>query len=203
MDIELAEKIETWFESHDENGDFVRSERTVPYTVVGPKQDQTNIIYSTKPGLISEVMYEFPAASEFGLVGRCGLPNRSDVEWLRSFVGERTLCFFGDLDPGDLLVFAWLRAMLAPLQLMHIGVNECMLEKLGVSLADEITIPLSQSEQAALELLPGAFPDLREVVGRKCIQLLDAGSKMEVEAIVCNREKTEQLLRLLGSSGNE
>jgi hypothetical protein len=203
MSFKLAEEIEAWFVSHDGDGAFMRVERTIPYTVIGPPKTGSCIVYATKPGLISAVMHEFPAAAEFGLVGRCGLPNRSDVAWLRDFAGERRLYFCGDMDPEDLMVFAWLRAMLSPVQVVHFGINDLLLETLGVSPVENNTIPLSKPEEAAFAMLPGAFSDLQQTVGSNCLQLLAAKRKMEVEAIVCDRGLTAKVFELMASSERE
>jgi hypothetical protein len=118
--------------------------------------------------------------SKVGLIARGGLPRESDVAWLRTLVGTRNLIFLGDLDPPDLLVFAWLRAC----RISHFGVNDAYLAQLRAVIPDSFTIQLSPTETAAMPLVGTALPDMQQLLGSKSTQTLNSGRKIEIEAVV-------------------
>ena len=172
------DKIAAWFNDHDD-GDFARPSRTHPFKVIGPTPSTQTILYMTKPQcLLVPEDYETDLAT--GLIGRYGLPNEDDVAWLRLLVGDRMVCFLGDADPVDLLVFAWLRSRI---DVKYTGVSDLLLSNIGVSWNDRVTIPLSESETGALVLLAEVCPDYRLLLGLQCAALLDRGRKLELEAV--------------------
>ena len=67
------------------------------------------VLFTTKPAIVSTVIEKCDAARDFGMIGRYGLPSVADLPWIRTMVGSRELFFLGDMDPVDLMVFAWLR----------------------------------------------------------------------------------------------
>ena len=171
------DKIAAWFNDHDD-GDFARPSRTHPFKVIGPTPSTQTILYMTKPQcLLVPEDYETDLAT--GLIGRYGLPNEDDVAWLRLLVGDRIVCFLGDADPVDLLVFAWLRSRIVA---KYAGISDLLLANIGVSWNDRMTIPLSESESAALALVAEFCPDFRLLLGPQCADLLDRGRKLELEA---------------------
>jgi hypothetical protein len=115
----------------------------------------------------------------FGLIGRYGLPEVGDLEWIRSLTTGRDHIFLGDCDPPDLLIFAWLRCHLHGLR--YVGVGELLLHKLAIPNLTSIEITLSDSEVRSLPLLRRACPDLTAIVGPKCAAMLDRGRKIEIE----------------------
>ena len=43
-----------------------------------------------------------------------------------------SLLFLGDMDPADLMIFAWLREFLRPKSIVHLGVNDQYIAELAV-----------------------------------------------------------------------
>jgi hypothetical protein len=115
------------------------------------------------------------------VIGRAGLPNEDDAEWLRTLAGDRIVLFMGDADPADLLIFVWLRSQMP---ISHVGVSDLLAQKLGVRLRDSLSIALADDEKTALSLLANLCPEYRALVGPHCEAFLDQGRKIEIEAII-------------------
>lgn len=107
MQSNTATLIEAWFTEHNQDGEFVWDGRAVPYSIVGPSSHVERMVLTTKPLIVSIAIGK--ASERVGMIGRYGLPQVSDLSWIRSIVGQRPLLFLGDMDPVDLMVFAWLR----------------------------------------------------------------------------------------------
>jgi hypothetical protein len=194
---DVATLIEAWFAKNDGDGDFTRPPRNYPYTLIGVSRSSGTIIYCSKllPYLFLDNR-EVP--SNVGLLQRYGLPNQNDLGWMRQMVGKRKLLFFGDLDPADLLVFAWLRRRLRGVRLEYLGINDSLLAAVGFEPADSVpsvrTIRLRGSEKKAMQVLAKAFPDFPEIVGERCAGLLARGHKLEIEAILSLNAATRDAL---------
>jgi hypothetical protein len=171
--------IRKWFIDLDD-GEFLQP-RGYPYVVVPPSPTSKFFLYTTKrDGILSKFALD-PGIHSFGVIGRYGLPDEEDVEWLKSAAGGRQFLFVGDADPPDLLVFSWLRSRL---NIAFRGLNDTLLQKCGVILNDRNTIRLSPTEAAAMQLARQQLPDLVELLGPNCTALLNAGRKIEVEALI-------------------
>lgn len=184
MSDDVATLIEQFFADQHDDGDFSIASHGASFSFVAPRGDGGRIIYTTKRHAVQSAFTEDDAPCDVGMIGRYGLPNRSDVPWLRRMLGDLELHFLGDMDPPDLMIFAWLRAALHPSVIVHFGVNDSLCERLRLTIPDNFTIPLSPSEQAALPLLAKLFPDFADTVGPVCAKRLHDGYKVEVEAIV-------------------
>ncbi|HUY92124.1 MAG TPA: hypothetical protein VMV10_25505 [Pirellulales bacterium] len=183
MASELAKTIENWFAANGD-GEFVVGEDAGPYSVIPPGRESARIIFSTKASLIAMAIERCPRRGELGMVARQGLPNEADLRWLRGTMGASELWFLGDMDPPDLMIFAWLRHHLPEKQILHLGVSDAYLAALQLSLSESFVVRCSNSERSTMETLAAVFPDFREVTGPKCASLLEQGSKIEVEAVV-------------------
>ncbi len=184
MGKELMRSIEAWFAAHDGDGEFTSGPRAFPYSVIGSPSRAARFIFTTKPAVVSRRIDEQRASLAFGMIGRYGLPCEEDLHWIHEVVGPRPLLFLGDMDPIDLMVFAWLRASLYPKVITHLGVNDALLGVLDMELPESSAIPCAPSEQESFTFLKEVFPDLSETVGRQCASLLEAGRKIELEATV-------------------
>ncbi len=176
----MIKSIESWFARHDD-GEFAGGMRCLPYTVIAPMPGARRIIYTTKPTLISAV-YARRVPVKLGMIVRYGLPSQADLPWIRKLVGSCELLFFGDLDPPDLMVFAWLRAALGSDRVVHLGVSDALLSALKSSSAG-ISFRCAPSEMKSLALLRQVFPDLIQTIGQDCARLVEAGNKIELEAV--------------------
>jgi hypothetical protein len=143
-----CQQIEDFFARNDGDGEFAAPRREWwPYTVIGPASDSEGFVYATKVrSTLLKAIAESGGAMPSGLLGCPALPSEFDVNWIRRLTANARLCFFGDLDPPDLLIFAWLRTRLSPQVVLHLGVNDAMLARLNASVPDHYTIPLSASE---------------------------------------------------------
>lgn len=178
----VARQIEHWFAAHDD-GEFTRFPRTAPYTLVAPLTGE-RLIYTTKPRTIVEAISRLEPTPGMGLVGRSGLPGPDDVAWISRLAEGCPLGFLGDLDPPDLLVFAWLRAELGPERIQFAGIRDELLSAASFAARSPERIALSASEVEALPLVDQLFPDLGALVGPRCEALLRGGEKVELEGLV-------------------
>ena len=194
MSRQLTAQIERWFHAHDGDGEFTRSPREAPYLVVGPTDATDCIIYTTKPVLVCGVLAEADRSSQTAVIGRYGLPRESDLPWLRQLIGNRPLLFLGDLDPVDLMVFAWLRLKASPDSISYLGVSDRLLHQIGVLPSTPPTIPYAPSERESSALLRDLLPDLVDVVGNQCAQFLDKKIKVELETLICAERKGPLIL---------
>ncbi len=187
--------IEEWFAGlRDVDGDFVCYERDWPFSVIGPAGSNGRVIFTTKPRPLSAAMEECAAIKQFGLIGRYGLPRKGDLGWIRKVVGSREILFLGDMDPPDLMIFAWLRARLHPKRVTHLGISDAYLAAADCIVSDSFTIPLSTSEQRSLVVLKKVLPDLRKILGPECHGLLAKHRKVELEAVVSAKGGVAALL---------
>lgn len=177
---DAASRISIWFTQHDD-GEFLRLPATHPYSVTVPSSGTRYILYTTKPTSVLGALEKGRGQRSMQVVGRAGLPNAEDVVWLRALMSDRPVAFLGDADPTDLLVFAWLRSQMP---VSYIGVDDMLVQKLGVVVEDSLTIPLTNVEKAALALLADVFPDYKGAIGPQCAALLDRGRKIEIEAVI-------------------
>ncbi len=184
MGNDSTKSIEAWFAAHNDDGEFVCGERTVPYSVIGPADSIGQVIFTTKPMILSTAIQSQDVNEEFGMVGRYGLPCKGDLRWICDLVGSRRLLFLGDMDPVDLMIFAWLRAILQARPVKYLGVSDDFLNSLQVCPTESLVIASAPSEEKSLVLLEKVFPDFRETVGHKCAKILMRGQKIELEAIV-------------------
>jgi hypothetical protein len=130
------------------------------------------------------------------MIARYGLPHACDINGLQGLIGKHELLFLGDMDPADLLVFAWLREKLDFAQIKYLGVGDKYLDGLKVKIPDSFTMQLCKSELASRPLLEKVCPDFRELVGVRGANLLDGGRKIEIEAVV-SAMGTTQILPLI------
>jgi len=178
-----AWQIERWFARHAD-GDFVFADRDSTYAVLGPASRPGPIIYTTKRHAIGRAIGESRNGSKLGLIAHRGLPHAADLTWIRKVVAGQRVFFLGDLDPADLLIFAWLRLRLRPTRLTHLGISDSYLAALKAKVPPSFHIRYSPTEEASLRLLAEAFADWPAVVGPQCAALVEQQKKIELEAVV-------------------
>jgi len=191
-----VKQIEQFFAERS-GGEFGINSRAYPYRVIGPKVGNSHVVFATKWQCLFRGLDEYGPPKGVGMIFRYGLIVEDDLPWIRNIAGPRVLLFLGDLDPTDLLIFAWLRANLSPKTVIHFGVNDSMLNELHVTVPDSYTIALSGPECEALSLLDEVCPDVDEIVGSECIKLLRSGRKVEQEAVVSALGSQSPILKLI------
>ena len=178
------DEITSFFLSCEE-GDFVIHPRDVPYEFIGADRDGGRVLYSTKLnallGHLSAVSH--PVPEQIAVVGRYGLPSPLDKEWMTRLFADRAMFFLGDLDPVDLLVYSWLRRWIAP-QLVLVGVSDELLDRLDIALEDVPSMACSREEIDSLPFVNKTLSDLEELIGPKCLRLLNGGRKVETEGFL-------------------
>ena len=179
----VSDLVEEWFLACDGDGEFSASTRTMPFMAIAPALESEYVLFTTKPALLATA-FDGEGSGVFGMIGRYGLPNRLDLEWILQIAGSRALGFLGDMDPVDLLVFAWLRESARPRQVTYLGISDALFDALHMAIPDVSSIPCSASEQKAIPLLSRVFPDYARKVGACCSHTLAQGRKIELEAIV-------------------
>ncbi len=202
MDNDPTRLIERWFAKHDDGefGPSMRVRRWFPYSVVGPATEGTPIVFTTKPSVVLAAIDRGEVTAGPGVIGRYGLPSPTDLGWISGMIGPRELLFLGDMDPVDLMVFAWLRTRLSPKQVTFVGVNDALLEAAKISSTTTISLLLAASEQQSLTLLRNVLPDLGNTVGRNCVRMLEQGRKIELEGLASSRKGVAAIVRLVGES---
>lgn len=195
MRSDSRRQIRAWFQEHDGDGEFVSGMRACPYSVIGPARGTGCIIFTTKPDVVSAAIDPRDTLGNVAMVGRYGLPDDRDLNWMGTLVGSRTVTFLGDLDPVDLMVFAWLRAALPRKRVVYGGISDGLFKGLKARLPVALSIPASPSEQESLHLLNQVLPDIRKTVGVQCANLLRVGKKIEVEALTGHDRIMQALLR--------
>jgi hypothetical protein len=133
------------------------------------------------------------------MIGGYGLPNVDDVKRLVNLPETTRLWFLGDLDPVDLMIFAWLRAKLPFRKVAHLGVGDALLSALNANIAEFPNNVVSPSEKLSLPTLCQAFPDVRETVGSQCFDLLFGGYKIELEAVADKVRSTNSIWQMLAA----
>ena len=184
MEDDSVRLIEAWFAEHDGDGEFVRLPKSAPWTVIAPNSPTASVILTTKPAIVAMALHQSDLPNKLGMVRRYGLPGTHDVSWIRQVVGQGEMLFLGDLDPVDLMVFSWLRTQLQPTPTHYLGINDTFLSVLQLAVPKSHTLASAPSEQAALALLPKILPELPELVGPQCADLLSRGRKIELDAVV-------------------
>jgi hypothetical protein len=203
VDNEATRLIERWFAKHNDGefGPGIRVGRSFPYSVVGPATDGAPVVFTTKPSVVLAATDQDEVADGTGVIGRYGLPSLRDLDWIGRIVGARTVLFLGDMDPADLMVFAWLRNSLCASQFTFTGVNDALLEAAGLSATTPLSLPLAASEQQSMTLLRTVLPDLADTVGRDCARMLEQGRKIELEAVRSSPGGLPAIARAVGIRG--
>lgn len=168
--------IETWFREHDD-GDFSIVPAKIPSARGGDSLTARTLIYTTKRHCLPRIEID-ELAHPVATLARHGLPSRDDLDFLRGGCSEVSRLFFGDADPPDLLVFAWLREHLP---IHWAGVSDNFLNSRSYDGYPGIHIRLSDSERAAVAELGHLGPDYRDLLGDSCASLLENGLKIELE----------------------
>lgn len=192
----LHSSISAWFAEHDDDGEFALGTRALPFSVIRPAGAAAPVLLTTKPSVVMPII-DREARHGFGMIGRYGLPDEADLRWILKVIGRHPLFFLGDMDPVDLMVFAWLRAVLRPRPVTYLGVNDDFFKALELPSTGSFSIPCGPSERESLAFLKRVFPDLTEKVGHKCAEMLDRGEKIELEVIAGNRQKAATAMRSL------
>jgi hypothetical protein len=167
--------------SEIDGGELTSLSRGCAYSVVFPSAPADTFVYTTKTHAAIHLLLLPDNELPIGLVGRYGLPRDEDIARLADIVRGSAVCFLGDCDPFDLLVFASLQSHLP---IRFLGTSDAVVSALGVDVNERITIPLSLEERYALPILNEVWPEYKEAVGANCSKLLDADRKLELEALV-------------------
>lgn len=175
------DRIRRWFVDHQdgENADFLVPPPGCTYSVIPPISRSQGILYTSKPHEVLFLCSQVDALP-FGVIGRWGLPHETELDWLKSMTEDRPLCFVGDADPCDLLIFAWLKQHM---EISFRGINDRLLDTCGVSLSDPITIPQSAVELTSMQLVIESLPELEDLLGCNCLELVKSGEKIECEVL--------------------
>ena len=154
-------------------------------------------VYATKQTVLSEqVLSGLP--KNVSLIVRNGLPGAGDLAWIERMAGKSLLGFVGDLDPVDLMIFAWMEAQLPHGSLQFLGLGDRILRKLSPAEKRRAIISLSPSEIAAIPLLNEVLPEWDELIGRESHALVAGGLKIELEGVIHGIEwRSNQFLEVL------
>jgi hypothetical protein len=177
----LVKEIETWFFAN-QDGEFCVGSDEHESIRTGDCSTAQTIIYTTKGRGIPRVAEFSGFQHPIAILSRYGLPSKHDLPFVRGCSPQRI--FFGDCDPPDILIFAWLRAHVP---IVWQGVSDDFLARHGNRNKNWIRIPLSESEQRAISYLPKLCPDFRTLVGEYCASVLESGFKIELEGAIVDQ----------------
>ncbi len=122
---------------------------------------------------------------------------------MHRLVRKEPIVFLGDLDAPDLLIFAWLRNIFAPGQLVYLGISDALLEIVPAASLPTMQMKAAKSEVRGLELAREFIPDLPALVGEESAKILGAGNKVELEGIAsaCEPDQLRRKLKRLIAKG--
>ncbi len=200
MHDDVAELIDAWFAKREDDG-FVRGGTDVPYSVIGPSTEAERIIFTTKPMIVSLALSDQEMLDQMGIIGRPGLPTRTDLDWISLMIGQRELLFLGDMDPVDLMVFAWLRATLPGKHVGFLGISDSLLKAASIPLTTTYFLSCAPSEQQSLAFLRKVLPELTKTVGSDCADMLQRGRKRELEGIGDRRTRARVIAQAVSQRG--
>lgn len=187
-------EVAGWFRAHADDGEFVSPGDDVPWLLVPPEPRGDRWLYCTKPQWMQRCLSGAPPFDRLGIVARHGLPSPRGLAGLSRLAGRGRLLFVGDLDPPDLMIFAFLRDMLREADVRHLGIGARFAESFGLAWGSAPWMPLSPSERAALDVLRAALPDLPEVVGPEATRQLAAGCKLELDGVATSAAAWQALI---------
>jgi hypothetical protein len=174
--------------------------RDYPYTILFPPGKPPIVVYTTKREATWKLLMLENGNLPVGIIAHYGLGRDEDMPRVAATAEGCRVCFLGDCDPFDLLVFAWLR-MHMPIR--YVGTSDSVLSAVGVDVNDRsIAIPLSEEELRAMSLVREVWPGYSEAVERACAGLLERNYKLEVEALLsCRTKPASDLLELINARG--
>jgi hypothetical protein len=168
-----------------------------PYSIVFPRAHNRAVVYSTKNDAAFRLLASEDNELSVGVIARYGLPNINDYSGIANIVRDFDVCFLGDCDPYDLIVFFQLRQHLA---IRFLGTSDALVSALGVDVNEQITIAFSAEEVLAMSLVREVWPDYSTSLGPDCARLLECNRKLELEAVVSFQTKpVANLLNLIQS----
>lgn len=197
MEDSIVSRIESFFATHQKSGEFVRLPREAPYQLIGAATSPAMFVYTTKQAMLSEkVLTGLPP--KVSVIERYGLPATEDLAWIERLIGDALFGFVGDLDPVDLLIFAWVKSQLPNTSIRFLGLGDRILSQLGPAEKRDVAISLSPTEIAAIPLLDEVLPEWDELIGRESHALIVGGSKIELEGVIHGNDwKPNQFLEVL------
>jgi hypothetical protein len=195
MTLSVAKSIERFFFEHEGDGEFACEEAFSISVIKPPQNANQRIVLGSKNSALWAISNEAEALDEFGAIACCGLPLGDQLASIQAVVTDREVLFLGDLDPVDLLAFAWFRENLKPQRLTYAGISDRFLDTLQLSCMQVPSIRLSPSEEAAVAQMDQFLPDCRSLVGPRCKELLTGGRKIEIEAIISYTDRALPVYR--------
>jgi hypothetical protein len=181
MTADILNDLRRWF-SDLQDGEFVAFDSSFPYEFVAPANDDGVLLYCTKPRTVLS-MFKPVIAADVGMMGRPGLPDRRDMTFLRRMIERSPVVFLGDLDPPDLLIYAWMRSQLPDLR--YFGIGDRFFQAVGAPPNETLLISHSSSERDAMKAFSSVFDEMKGVVGPTCAAILDRERKIEIEGAYC------------------
>jgi hypothetical protein len=163
------------------------------------------LLYFTKDFLLKQWVQQGPLPAGLGAIVRPGLATPNYCAWVRREAAalRQPLLFVGDCDPYDLTVFLSLQrgsddlvkssGTVVPVR--YLGVDDRWLGLCAAAFSPPeggnpdfklVLTEMSAIERRHLEVLLQVAPEIERLVGPRCLQILLAGRKLELEG-ACSR----------------
>lgn len=161
--MDLVSPIDDWFTRHLDDGEVGRWPK--PHPLLGSVCAGGTVFLTTKPSVGAALLEKLGHPPSMAIMGTPGLPGQDQVAWLSTELERSSVAFLGDLDPPDLLIFAFLKRSLG-VELNYAGISDRMLIATKLhSRTSTFVISQSAAELSSQSLLREAIPSLRSMVG--------------------------------------
>jgi hypothetical protein len=163
------------------------------------------LLYFTKDFLLKQWLQQGPLPAGLGAIVRPGLATPNYCAWVRREAAAVKLpvLFIGDCDPYDLTVFLSLqrgsddlvKAKETVVPVRYLGVDDRWLGLCAAAFSPPeggnpdfklVLTEMTPIERRHLEVLLKVAPEIERLVGPRCMQILQAGRKLELEG-ACSR----------------
>ena len=120
------------------------------------------------------------------VIGDSGVPTGGRRKWLVESSAKKPILFLGDLDGVDISIYCSLINRPAPAGLKYLGICDNLLDAFDVSLTslEGYMFPVTAIEVAAIRTLGLLGFDVEAIVGPRCLSVLRAGKKLELEGLL-------------------
>jgi len=167
-------------------------------------------LYFTKLAVFRRYTERWHRVPPVAAIAHPGLPDlRSLVSIAKIIRSLKCPVFFvGDLDPGDLTIYAALRcgspdlarSLRGGLPIRYFGIGGSRFRRIRDRTPKNYWIPMDEAERLHFDLIRRLYPSLEAMIGTQEMSFLLTGKKLEIEAVAVAPGGVPGLIRLLDSA---